>query len=796
MINIGVEINIKPLETISERATSNIDLIYVFSGRLGVSRQGKTVYLERDDIIILNHGERTSWVALKEGILCEIQIDPDVVSEFCGEKNCYFECNSVGDQSGKYDELRLQINELLRDHLQNGKKTNFSQMITALKILNMLTESFMLPSGARGDCSEEDYQARRIRQALQYIEDNYSKQISLKELAQMLYLTEPHLSRILKKELGVSFRQYVNQVRLEHAKMDLACTDKPIIRVSGDNGFSGMAIFNKIFKETFGVTPSQFRKENKEAAVQKQQQQEQLRANALKQVKSNLRYQDKPRLQGEEAIEIDTAQYKPLQRPWQPMINAGTASELLNSKVQKHLLEIRDQLHFRYVRIWGLFQEEMLIIPNTENGAFYFHKLDEVLSFLVSNGLKPFLQVGPKNRQISASVHTAVFSSSCSVASFTEKKWEYLMDSLISHLVETFGMREVESWFFEMWVPGFWDQGWYKWYTNQRYISVYRAVKKYAPGAMVGAGEFTTSWHSHHLESYISNWRENGALPDFFSYMAFPYFPDAGGKAKTRWITDSDNLLEMIRQARADMARCGCADKKLFFSTWNLTISSRNILNDTVYKGAYIIKNNIEAVGAVDMLGYWTVSDQNFVYKDSDKILFGGAGLVSKDGIRKPAYYAYEILEKLKSNVVAVGPNYIVTGEPHGSISIAYHNMKKLGYAVYLKQEDALGYSDLETLFEDKTTRSIVLRLQNVENGTFNMRSSYIHAHSGSVLDEWQRIGGFARLMQEDIAYIERLSYPKRKMQRVHVENGVLEIRIDAKANEFGLVEIFPVFHR
>lgn len=794
MIDVGVEVRVKPLENVTGRIMGKITLVYLLSGRIGISLCGRTAYLETNDILVINSEERSDWTVLKDGVVCELLIERSVLEGLMEGRRPYFACNSVGDQSGKYERLGRFLNELLHDYLQNDRQVNFTQMISILKILQELVERFRSEDGLEQTGQTDGYQDQRMRQVLQYIEENYSQQISLKELAQMLYVTESHLSRLLKRELGESYLKYVNRIRLEHARDDLIYSDKPIIRISGDNGFSGMAIFNKSFKEHFGVTPSQYRRDNREMIQQNFQARQEINRAALACVEQNLRQVQAKQNADAEALRLDVSKTEPLMRPWQRIINGGTASELLNSKLQRHILFLRETLHFSYVRIWGLFQDQMMMLPQKEGETFSFSKLDDILTFLTANHLKPMLQLGPKPRIISASVQETIMREDNTIASYSAKEWGALMDALVCHLVENYGAQEVESWIFEMWSPAVWDGVWFDWYSEEMFVEAYRAVKRYVPAAQVGGGEFTPNWHSQRMEDMAACWRAADASPDFFSYTAFPYFADGTGAAKTRWITDSDGLLDMVECAKQDQRRCNMAEKPLFFTTWNLTISSRNILNDTVFKGAYIIKNALDIIGKADMLCYWTCSDLSFEYKDCKRILFGGAGLLTRDGIRKPACYAYEFLERLKNHVIARTGNYIVTRNSHGSYAIVYHNMKHLGAGIYLKKEYELDYEDLNYLFEDRGQLVLDLILEHMENGSYNIRRQCINPESGSVLDEWERLGGFTNITGEDIEYIKQISVPKRTMQRCNVDHGTMNLHIQAAPNEFGLIEIFPSY--
>ena len=119
--------------------------------------------------------------------------------------------------------------------------------------------------------------------------------------------------------------------------------------------------------------------------------------------------------------------------------------------------------------------------------------------------------------------------------------------------------------------------------------------------------------------------------------------------------TDTEALKNTVTAVREHMDRVGMEDMKLYITEWNLTISDRNYMNDTCFKGAYIVKNYLDLYGLTDMAGYYTGSDRMSEHYDSNELLFGGRGVLSKDGILKPAGFAFEFLKRLYPYFVGKG---------------------------------------------------------------------------------------------------------------------------------------------
>lgn len=95
-----------------------------------------------------------------------------------------------------------------------------------------------------------------------YLSRNVGKKFSLQDLADELYLCPKQVSRIIKKEYNCSFTDLVNEKRLTFACMLLKQTNLSIKQIAATVGYEYENYFFKLFKASYGVNPTQYRKEN------------------------------------------------------------------------------------------------------------------------------------------------------------------------------------------------------------------------------------------------------------------------------------------------------------------------------------------------------------------------------------------------------------------------------------------------------------------------------------------------------------------------------------------------------
>ena len=97
------------------------------------------------------------------------------------------------------------------------------------------------------------------KKAIRYISQNFSRSLTLDEVADHVHLNSAYFSTLFKQSTGSSFKEYLNMVRIEESKRLLSNTDYSIIDISLATGFEDQSYFSKVFKKYTGLTPKQYR---------------------------------------------------------------------------------------------------------------------------------------------------------------------------------------------------------------------------------------------------------------------------------------------------------------------------------------------------------------------------------------------------------------------------------------------------------------------------------------------------------------------------------------------------------
>ena len=103
-------------------------------------------------------------------------------------------------------------------------------------------------------------QTEIMKRIIEYIHENYEKDISIDILASYVGISRAECFRCFKKYIGMTPTEYINNFRLSQAAKLLTSTELSLVEISLRCGFESQSYFGKLFKKRYGVTPLNYRK--------------------------------------------------------------------------------------------------------------------------------------------------------------------------------------------------------------------------------------------------------------------------------------------------------------------------------------------------------------------------------------------------------------------------------------------------------------------------------------------------------------------------------------------------------
>lgn len=768
----------------------NPEMFYVLRGNLDIKIDDKMYKMQSGDIVLINANKRHTVIGNEELLGARFEIDFHLLAEYMGSMQLLFWCNTVADRNHAYSNLRRLLDRILTRYFEKDDKSALYLNALYFETLYVLTSNFLVKADDVRLNLEDSQDRMRIRQIQNYVQANYQSQISLNDLADRLYLSNAYLSKYIKKNLGMTFMEYLNNVRLFHAVDELMYSDKNLTHIAYDNGFPTSASFTKAFREIYNESPSEYRKkiqdekekDEKEKMLQQEEEQRILEYLKFRAHKEN------PQSTRKKEYIINAGNVKDTLTDCSKAISIGDGYLLLQSEAQHQVEKIQKQTGVKYARIWNILSREYCF---SEKEGYNFRRLDQVLDFLLDHHMKPYLEVGSKPSLFMYTPERSINIEKSKMDSYDFKTFSEITRELCVHLVNRYGVEELETWYFEYWndpslnitEP---DGEYY-----QRFDLLYQTMKNYSEEISVGGAGFILGYETLVCKKIFPIWKAREIHPDFLSVCSFQYIAlvEDGGRLGRKSI-DSEYMLNQIEIMKNVMEETGFQIPEFHIDEWNFTISNRNVLNDSCEQGAYILKNCIEMNGAVDMMAYWHALDLYSDYYDTDTVLNGDSGLISRDGICKPSFYAFQFMNRLLPKVLEKNDHAIVTTNGRNRYVIACHNYKSLSSRYVFTDEDEIQLEDIEQYVEDIDPVKLNFTIQNVKDGKYLVKIYRVNRECGSVQDLWKKLDYSKGLMRDEVDYLKSSAIPGIEMKTIEVENGELCLTNNLEMQEIRLIDV------
>ncbi len=778
---------------------TDLIVLYMLDGEMNVGCYGDVTRMRKEDILLINSGTEYTISGINEAIYGIASFSIHIISQVMDSKTLMLYVNSAKDPAHSFQDLRVILQELTTEYIMDSHQTRAAVDSLLFRLLDSLIENYQLRQGQTvAGQSETD---ARMQQMMQYIISHIHEEINLTDLAEEMFVSTSTLSRIFRKSTGIYFADYVMRLRVRTSLGLLRSSDQNLTQIAMNCGFSTSAAFNRSFRKVTGMMPSEYRKR-----YQLSTESEQSAKLAEQEVREELRrkgYQYRNQAMRQEvALCLGSMTPVPYRQAWAECINAGSLYVLSRANTQFHVLHLQESLHFKYVRVWNIFSEKMMVSDGRTLGQYNFDLINQVLDFLVTHHIKPFFDLGRRPDTAIRSLGDEIYYQEEYITFASRAIWEDMVRAFLDEILSRYGIEEVSTWIFEL-TRDFHQNGGklyeeegYDFFNAWKYT--HRLIREKLPGALFGGISTVIELDRPYTERFFKRCVRERCVPDYASFFLYSFEMvsrrEQEDPRKNQAVPMSLEW-ERVQMMKQLMRQTGLKKCRLFVTEWNNSIGNRNFLNDSCFRAAYFVSKGIDLIGETQMMAPMAGTDWVSSYFDTTKILNGGVGLLTKDTIRKPAFYALFFLGHMGTQLLARGENYILTKKENGDLYLLCHHFSWFRASTLSDYETV----DLERIrqiqYEDDRLLDMKFQLSSLAaKGEYTVKKRSLNRHSGSVLDEWGKLGYEAKLNRDDVKYLQAISVPGIEMERVTASaEGSMDIELKLEPQEVVLLHIYRV---
>ena len=352
-------------------------------------------------------------------------------------------------------------------------------------------------------------------------------------------------------------------------------------------------------------------------------------------------------------VVLDLAQAsQPLDRFFDHCVGSDYPGTLYRDDSLAQLKTAVDELGFRYLRFHAIFHDVLKTVRR-ENGqlVFDFDGIDKLYDALLARRIRPLVELGFTPHALATSP-LKIFYWEGNTSHPEPTGWVALIDAFTRHLLQRYGAAEVRQWYFEVWnepnLDGFWEKA-----DQAAYFDLYtrtaKTIKAIDPQLRVGGPSTAgAAW----VPEFLAHAKATDTPVDFVTTHAYGVdhgFLDEFGVEDRQLSPSPDAIVGDVRRVREQIERSHLPGLPLFFTEWSTSYNPRDKVHDSYMSAAYVLTKLRQSQGLAQSMSYWTYSDLFEEPGPPTAPFEGGFGMMTREGIRKPVWFAWKYLAALSS---------------------------------------------------------------------------------------------------------------------------------------------------
>ena len=416
---------------------------------------------------------------------------------------------------------------------------------------------------------------------------------------------------------------------------------------------------------------------------------------------------------------------------FQSIIGSGHAALVLRQDYQDQLKMVKEEINVQSIRFHGILSDDVGLVKEDSKKGYRLSPIqfDKIYDFILSLGMKPFVELGFMPEAL-ASGQDTLFTWNANVTPPKDfKMWGDLVEDIVKHLIERYGLKEVNSWNFEVWnepdLHFFWKG------TMQQYFHLYRetvqAIKRVSSQIRVG-GPATSK--AQWLDEFMKFCKNNNLPLDFVSTHIYPV-DQALTLLNDSEVTykDADFLNTVFEKSRCLVDEIYGKNMPLHFTEWNSSSDCRDMRHDDSYMGPFLCRTLTQKAQLLDGFSFWTFSDIFEEQSSPDGEFHGGFGLLSTSGLKKCSYKIFQLFSQIGEDIVDIGENHLIAKNENNTFVLVWN------YCHPGEEEKKIEYIfDLRKIKERGKWSKII-----------------IGKNDNNVLIEWEKLGSQSSLKSEEL---------------------------------------------
>ena len=250
---------------------NSIEICFFLQGGFMAYIDNQCIEVQNEELLLVNSGQMhyVGELSVGEDRGITLVADMDFWENICPDLNSLeFDLTICPEKIPELKQLMMRLYDSSLKYYQE-KVSNLEGNFTSHELMQMhglicmiyytLMKNFSRPRTA-SLYSRPALQGTYLQDIIHYMNGHYTEPLTLKSIAQQYNMSCEHLSRIFKKNLGLTVKEYLYSIRLSHACRMLLHTNKSTLEIAMEAGFPDLRSFGRQFDRVYHMTPKEYRR--------------------------------------------------------------------------------------------------------------------------------------------------------------------------------------------------------------------------------------------------------------------------------------------------------------------------------------------------------------------------------------------------------------------------------------------------------------------------------------------------------------------------------------------------------
>ena len=359
----------------------------------------------------------------------------------------------------------------------------------------------------------------------------------------------------------------------------------------------------------------------------------------------------------------------PFRHTWEGVVNVDQFRWLVRGDLQDQLAQMQREIGARHVRAVGIYDDELRVFrPSPQSFMGYAPKdprtnwqiTDYVIDSLLDRGLNPMFTTSFIPSAMASGPVTVFTTKGHTSPPSDWRQWENFVRESVRHAVDRYSLPVVRQWYFEVWnEPNLFGSFWGG--TQPDYLKLWEvtfgAIKSVDASFRIGGPSTARAdWMTELME--FAHARR--CLPDYLTAHIYNNDSETGevlapfhGPQADRASKSPNFAIGVMRGTRALVDQLGFRGE-LHWNEWGRSFHGIDPRREEPSEAAFVVRLLDRVSQTADVFAYWCISDIYDQVGFGREAFHGGYGLLNLQGLRKPAYHAFQLMSQLGTARVPV----------------------------------------------------------------------------------------------------------------------------------------------